>query len=302
MKRRSLITFALIAISLVAIESQTPAQGPNSNPKTSSKMLYHNGPLRTGRQNMYFIFYGCWGMPACGAQGGDWATMIVPLDFSALIGNSPYLAIDTTYTDGAGQPATGTVIAGGYAVDSSYSHGADITKADIEAIILDQFTNFRLPPDPQGIYVVLASADIASNETGFCSPGAPPFHSYFDPYRSTYLPYIFLGNPNRCQTVAGAPFFSVGGTGLLTPNGNFAGDAMVLNLAHALNGLLTDPFDTGWYDRYGLENADKCTGTLGQTFTAANGARANLRLAAGHDFLVEQNWVNDRRSRCALSQ
>jgi hypothetical protein len=98
---------------------------------------------------------------------------------------------------------------------------------------------------------------------------------------------------NRCKTIAGAPF------GPITPNGNFAGDAMVTNLTHALNGLLTNPFGNGWYDRYGFENADKCSGTFGQTYTTANGARANIRLGS-RDFLIEQNWVNNRKGFCAM--
>lgn len=300
-KNALLTSLFLVAICVIAVTTNS-AQGPNGNTKTSAKMLYHNGQVLTGIQNMYFVFYGCWETPACSPFEGDEAAMTVLNQFSALIGNTPYLAINTTYSDTTGQSATATIIAGGYSVDNSYSHGYDLTEADIQGIITDQIINFRLPADSHGIYVVIASADIASNATGFCSPGAPPFHSYFDPFRANYFPYIFLGNPNRCRTIAGAPFFSVGGTGLLTPNGSFAGDAMVLNLAHALNGLLTDPFGTGWFDRYGLENSDKCTGVLGQTFTSANGARASLRLAAGHDFLIEQNLVNDRKSRCAFSQ
>src|SRR5262249_9090431 len=111
------------------------------------------------------------------------------------------------------------------------------------------------------------------------------------------LPYVFIGNPNRCATVAGAQFLPMNGTP--TPNGSFAADAMVGNLAHALNGLLTNPNGNAWYDRYDLENADKCTGTFGQTYTTASGARANIRLNQ-RDFLLEQNWVNARKGYCAL--
>jgi len=71
----------------------------------------------------------------------------------------------------------------------------------------------------------------------------------------------------------------------------------VTNLTHALNGVLTNPFGNGWYDRYGLENADKCTGNFGTTYTTPNGARANLRLHQ-RDYLVEQNWVNNRKGSC----
>jgi hypothetical protein len=76
---------------------------------------------------------------------------------------------------------------------------------------------------------------------------------------------------------------------------------MATNLAHALNGLLTNPYGNGWLDRYNLENADKCTATFGQTYTTANGARANYRLGS-RDFLLEQNWVNARKGYCALFQ
>ncbi|MEN3325469.1 MAG: hypothetical protein V7638_276 [Acidobacteriota bacterium] len=86
-----------------------------------------------------------------------------------------------------------------------------------------------------------------------------------------------------------------------TPNDNPEADAMVSTIAHVLNAIVTNPLGDAWFDRYGLENADKCAGTYGQTFLTANGARANVRTAYG-DFLIQQNWVNSRKPRCALSQ
>jgi hypothetical protein len=91
-----------------------------------------------------------------------------------------------------------------------------------------------------------------------------------------------------------------------TPNNTYAGDVLVSNLAHAINGIVTNPRGNGWFDRYGLENADKCQDALGnpsfgQTYLTANGARANVRMG-GFDFLIQQNWVNDRKARCALSR
>jgi hypothetical protein len=69
---------------------------------------------------------------------------------------------------------------------------------------------------------------------------------------------------------------------------------------------VTNPRDNGWFDRYGLENADKCQDALGnpafgQTYVTANGARANVRIGVT-DFLIQQNWVNDRKPRCAVSR
>ena len=290
-----LIQIALILVSITLSVAPTSAQNAPANNmlKTNSKMLYHGGPVQTGAQDVYFIFYGCW-TNTCGTAG-DTTTMTILTDFMSSVGNTPYMQINSTYADSSGQPASAVLIYGGSVMDSWYSHGVELTEADIQGIMAVQFNSNELPQDPQGIYVVLASADVSATATGFCTPGAPPFHGYAV-INGAPVRYVFLGNPNRCATVAGAQF--IGGP---TPNGSFAGDAMVTNLAHALNGLLTDPFGDAWYDRYGLENADKCTGTFGQTYTTANGAPANIHLGV-RDFLLEQNWVNARKGYCAMFQ
>jgi hypothetical protein len=212
-------------------------------------------------------------------------------DYGATIGNWDYLGINSTYTDKFGNSATKTHIFASEVFDDSYSHGFDLTKSDIEAIIADQILSRRLPQDSQGIYVVFAADNIAATSVGFCVVGTPPFHSS-GIIAGGQLPYIFIGHPSRCPAIAGSQFGNQP-----TPNDNFAGDAMVTNLTHALNGILTNPFGNGWYDRYGLENADKCTGNFGTTWTTANGARANLRLHQ-REYLVEQNWANNRKGSC----
>ena len=76
---------------------------------------------------------------------------------------------------------------------------------------------------------------------------------------------------------------------------------MASSLANLFNVIVTNPLPYGgWFDRYGLENADKCLGKFGTTYISENGARANMRLA-GRDYLIQQNWINDRRGRCVLS-
>jgi hypothetical protein len=62
---------------------------------------------------------------------------------------------------------------------------------------------------------------------------------------------------------------------------------------------MTNPAGDGWFDRYGFENADKCQNTFGQTYVTANRARANIRVGS-RDFLIQQNWVNDRKASCAM--
>jgi hypothetical protein len=289
---KKLLTFvALCALMATAVAAQKQ--------QLTSKMLYHNGPVKTGSQNVYIIWYGCWA-ENCGNPSYA-PTRELVIQFMISLGNSPYAQINSTYTNASGQPAASAFIYGGDVIDSSYSHGVDLTPADITAIISDQINNFRLPQDSNGIYVIVSSADIASSATGFCTPFTSPYHAP-GIVNGSLVSYIFLGHPNRCPGAAG-PQFQITGP---TPNNTYAGDVLVANLARAINGLVTNPNGNGWFDRYGFENADKCLDTFGrpafgETYLTANGARANVRLG-GFDFLIPQNWVNDRKARCALSR
>jgi len=278
----------LIAMCALAVNSVSA-----QNSKMTSKMVYHGGPVLTGVQDLYVIWYGDWS----GGLTGDPVAQRVVTDFLSTIGNTPYMQINLSYTDASGQPATSALVYGGNVFDGSYSHGVELTDADIQGIILDQILSSNLPHDPNGIYIVIASADISSIATGFCIPGASPYHGR-GMISGAMTKYIFLGNPNRCPSLA--PQFFVGGTRLPTPHDSFAGDTIASNLAHALDAVLTNPLGNGWFDRNGLENADKCQNTFGETYLTSNGARANIHLGSAGDYLIQQNWVNDRKSRCAM--
>ena len=285
----------LSAIVAMCVVMANPLAAQNQ--RLTSKMLYHDGPVLTGLASFYIIWYGCWETANC----GDLQAMLLMNDFLITVGHSPYAQINSTYTDASGQPATSAFALGGYVVDSSYARGVDLTPSDMTNIITDQINNFRLPQDRTGIYVIVGSADVASSATGFCTQSTPPHHA-IGIVNGDLVNYVFLGNPNRCPSVAG-PQFSPSGP---TPNNTYVGDVLVSNLAHAINGHVTNPRGNGWYDRYGLENADKCQDALGnpsfgQTYVTANGARANVRLG-NRDFLLPQNWVNDRKARCAMSR
>jgi hypothetical protein len=295
-KNSSSILLAIIALSLtVSISAQSMRPAPNTN----SKMLYHNGPVMAGAQDVYLIWYGCW-TDNCGNSGSTTTTGLVT-EFAWSIGGSQYMQMNSLYPNVNGQAPTGAMFYGGSVFDQTYSRGFELTEDDIEAIVRQHIESNALPLDPVGIYIVLTSADISSSSTGFCSlTTTPPFHGLAEVF-GTPAKYGFIGNPNRCPTLEAPQFIAADGTRLSTPNGDFAGDSMVASLTHVLNTIVTNPHGSGWYDRYGLENATKCQDTFGQTYTVANGARANIRLGQ-KDFLVGQNWVNDRRGGCALSR
>jgi hypothetical protein len=247
-----------------------------------------------GATDVYVIWYGCWD-ETC--RAGNTATKAIISDFIVTVGSSPYMQINTMYPNSYGQAPSGSVLFGGQSFDQ-YSHGLELTAADIQSIVSDQITGNHLPPDPSGIYLVLASADVSSNATGFCVPGEFPHHGSGFANGSQFR-YAFAGNPGRCPSVAAPQFLDSNGTQLPTPNGNLAGDAMVSTVAHLINVVITNPYATGWFDRYGLQTADKCFGEFGPTYVV-NGANANIRLGQ-RDYLIQQNWINDRKGHCALN-
>jgi hypothetical protein len=271
-----------------------PALAQKDQVRSTTRILYHDGPVVDGALNVYFVLYGCWETSVCGT-GTDTATINLLTDLIIGLGGTPYMNINTLYPDMYGSVPSGGVVFGGAGSDL-YSHGASMTDADVQNVIMNQIWTGRLPTDTRGIYIVLTTPDVTVD--GFCTNFAQ-YHSRFVDLGIRYN-YAFVGNPWRCPISAAPQFASPTGTLLPTPNGNFAADGMASSIAHVIAGTLTNPIGGGWYDRYGLENSDKCQGTFGQTYTTPNGAQANMRIT-GHDYLIQQNWVNDRKGRCAIS-
>ena len=71
-------------------------------------------------------------------------------------------------------------------------------------------------------------------------------------------------------------------------------------MAHVVSGTVTNPPFTGWFDKRGRENSDKCEGNFGDTYVTATGGRANVKLGQ-RDYLLQENWVNADGGYCALS-
>jgi len=291
-----------MALSLLLLAAPA-ASAQAGNVKTNTKILYHNGPVLDFAPNVYFIFYGGWNSGS--GYPNDPATQAILTDFVSSIGGSPYFLINSAYPTFYGGTPTGGLFYAASAIDDSYSQGFDLTPLGIQTIVSKQFSSRNFRADPLGIYIVVGTSDISSNATGFCTPNTSPHHGFFhyvdpDPSQGDWwVRYAFIGNAQRCPTSAAPQFFN-GSAQLPTPNANLAGDAMASSVAHVLDGLVTNPMGDGWFDRYGLENAAKCQGTFGQTYTTTNGARANMHRGQ-RDFLIQQNWVNARKGYCALA-
>ncbi len=245
----------------------------------SNGILYHGGPVmnNVNGTNVYYIWYGNW-------TGST--TPAILTDLASNLTGSPWWNINTSYADGAGKKVVNRVNWLGSTTDS-YSLGAALSDANVKTVVTSAITSGRLPSDANGIYVVLSSADV--NETsGLCTQYCG-WHSAAT-LGAVVIKYAFVGNPDRCPTACG--------TQTSGPNSNTGADAMASIVAHELAETVSDPQLNAWYDSRGYENADKCAWTYGATYTAANGAVANLKLGA-RDFLLQQNWVNAAGGACA---
>ena len=254
-----------------------------SRPKRGTGISYHGGPLILGGNgggvNVYVIWYGNW--------TGNSATTIIP-NFLNAEGGSPYYHINTTYYNGAGTHVANVISFLGQTTDS-YSQGTSLGDAQVQAVVSSALTSGRLPTDPNGVYFVLTSADVTET-SGFCTQYCG-WHTY-GTLNGSNIKYAFVGNPDRCPSACEAQTTS--------PNGNSGADGMVSIIAHELEEAVSDPNLNAWFDGRGAENADKCAWTFGATYTTSNGAQANMNLG-GHDYLIQQNWVNAGSGYCALS-
>jgi hypothetical protein len=82
------------------------------------------------------------------------------------------------------------------------------------------------------------------------------------------------------------------------PNGDDA-DATINLISHEHNESITDPLGTGWWDRNGYENGDKCAWNFG---TARGSTATGLynQVINGSKYYLQQEWSNST-SRCVLT-
>jgi hypothetical protein len=246
--------------------------------RTRHKVEYHGGPLMLAPKSLYFIWYGSW-------SGSTTPAILV--DLAQNLGGSAYFDVVTRYAGTIGVAPVNSVSYAG-SIDDSYSFGTTLTRLDVGFVVATAVANQALPADPDGIYVVLTSADVSETSgfgTEYCG-----FHNTSSSGGVT-LKFVFVGHPDRAPAKCKPQ--TVG------PNGDAAADAMANVLVHGVFNTIVDPELTGWYDRSLLEPADKCAWNFGPTYTTTNGARANVVLG-GREYLLQQLWVPAIRGYCTL--
>lgn len=238
---------------------------------------YGGGPVMLGTPDVYYIWYGDW--------SNDSATTILP-DFMSNLGGSPYFNINTTYYDSQGRHISGQVHYAG-ATSDYYSQGAAITDSGVAAIVSRALSSGALPTSTNAVYFVLTSSDVTLS--GFCN-GYCGWHTNGN-ILGRDIKYSFVGNAGTQCPRSCAPYAP-------GPNGNLGADGMASVLAHELEESVTDPDLDAWQDSGG-ENGDKCAWRFGATYTAPNGARANMKLGGRH-YLIQEN-LDATTGRCELA-
>jgi hypothetical protein len=259
-----------------AMAAARPEQGKLSL-GGSSGIYYFGGPLMVKGTNLHYIWYVSW--------AGNTAPTILT-DFASSLGGSSYWNINTTYSNGANVHVPNQVAFADSATVDGYPYGTSLSDSQILQIVKDHLGTGT--PDPNGIYFVLTSADVTAS-SGFCTKYCG-WHKHAS-INGVDTKYSFVGNPDRCPSACAAQT-----TG---PNGNAGADGMASVIAHEAEEATTDPDLNAWFDFRGNENADKCAWTFGTTYTASNGAKANMHLGS-RDFLIQRNWVNAGGGYCAL--
>ena len=259
-----------------------PAKTGNAKPGANG-ITYHGGPLLGvlggAPVTAYYIWYGNW---------NDNSAPSILTDLMLTIAPSPYYNINTTYYNGSNAHVVNAVTYGGSTTDN-YSRGTTLSDSGVQGVVSDAITSGRLPNNPAGVYFVLTSSDV-NESSGFCTSYCG-WHTY-GTIAGSNIKFAFIGNPDRCPSACEAQ--------TIGPNGNAGADGMASIIAHELEEAVTDPNINAWYQGRYQENADKCAWTFGTTYTAANGAQANMHLGL-RDFLIQQNWVNALGGYCALS-
>jgi hypothetical protein len=264
------------------------------------RLDYHGGALMTApTTTVYYIFYGTWTQ----------ADKDVLINFAQHLAGSAYYATTSNYHDGHPWYVLNNISYGG-SWDAGYFRGSGINDAqplpsDGSAIVDEArgAGNGRsgLPDDTNGIYVILASPDVAKQSKD--TSGTPwsrskddwcGYHTLAGPYK-----YAVIGRDDRpggwCKWYTGTP----------TPNGDQGGglDGMINTLAHEIFEAVTDPGQDA-YKTNGDEAADLCGWDAGPNpAMLTGGLQWNLRLGNRH-YLVQRlldMYPNASYGTCEMS-
>lgn len=273
----------------------------------SKTLTYNGGPILSGPVSVYLIFYGNW----------ENKHQNIMMDFIDNISRTTWFNTLRLYTDSHNNAVTGPLKLSA-AMNDNLSHGnslqgnathIDIIKAAINTGYLGKGT------DHSGIYLILAGKDV--DDVGLCTDWCA-YNSHSDDFV-----YAFIGHPDRCNKPDPSknrciPYINR----QVSPNGDPAFDAIIGNMAHEFQEMLTDPVGNAWRvsdkasetshdssgsnSRYDEEISDWCMPPYVSTdewfpnrAKLENGASWNIQIER-YKFLIQSVW-NPITNKCTMS-
>lgn len=281
---------------------------------------YHRGPILTGDKKgtlkVHVLFYGDFSRTQKATVQSFLTSFTTPKASKTFPTVAGWWAITKGFRNLKKLPVAQNVILGTVVHDWKYSLKKFLNQNDIEKLIV---TNLKkgLALDPNGLYVVLTSADVSVQ--GFCSSQCGT-HSSIAASAATNkvkLPYAWVGNSAKfCGGYCAWPFFKpLPGSGpdvppLNPPNGDAGIDGLIINVASVIAGATTNPYGGGYYQGYEsdpLEIAGVCGGIYGpysypgypgELLKDSKGTSFNVYGVRRRKFLVP--WIfNPATKQCA---
>lgn len=295
------IGYANAHIHIMPIKSQAQEAHAAKPGGTSAGtgIYYHGGPVLQSGTNVAAIYWSSNriynGGPTPGTKGTGSNDGSLVGFFMSHLGGTAYFGINSTYTDGSGNPIANVVNYTQYWANNSNAPAGtqNVSDADMVAMLQSGFDSGNLTYDPSTLYAIFTENKV--NLGG-------GFGSQYCAYH--YHGTVTVGGVSKTVLYAAMPYDyaypSACTNGTASPNGDPGADAEVNTLAHEIEETTTDLMGNAWYDRRGYENADKCAWTWGTTHTASNGGVYNVTIN-GKNFLVQRNWKNSGSGGCFMS-
>ncbi|XP_044478419.1 protein EXORDIUM-like 2 [Mangifera indica] len=261
-------------------------------------LQYHNGPLLNGNVSVNLVWYGNFSP----AQ----RSIIVDFLNSLSSDKAPKPSVSSWWqTTEAYKGGRRSVVVGNQIVDEKYLLGKLLTAEQLIAL------SSKAGGINNAVNVLLTSADVAVD--GFCMSRCGTHGSGQN--KNGKFAYAWVGNsmsqcPGQCAWPFHQPIYGPQTPPLVAPNGDVGVDGMIINLATVLAGMVTNPFNNGYFQGPAdapLEAVSACTGIFGKgaypgypgevLVDKTTGASYNANGLNGRKYLLPAMW-DPRTNKC----
>jgi len=257
-------------------------------------LRYHKGTLLKGNITLHLLWYGTF----TSTQRSILIDFVQSLSSTSSSHTPPSVSSWWRTTESyRGGPCT--LVVGNQTLDANYSLGKSLNTDHLLALAS------KGNSDAHVVHVIVTSADVAVED--FCMNQCGT-HGWAKRKNGERVAYAWVGDaitqcPGQCAWPFHQPVYGPQTPPLVAPNADVGVDGMVINLATVLAGLVTNPFEDGYYQGPSsapLEAVSACAGIFGKgaypgypgnvLVEKATGASYNAVGVRGRKFLLPAMW------------